>query len=168
MNDEALLLEVLNSSPRLNGVLTESLTGEEGARIARELDGAGDDDEMLLLRQARDAIQDLIRGHSKAAETLQTLMAGANLSPEVTPAGIRWHLTASDSMMPAARVVRAWSETITAHPGRLKACANDECNLFLLDRTRPGTAKWCSMATCGNRMKARTHASRRRNAASRT
>jgi predicted RNA-binding Zn ribbon-like protein len=30
---------------------------------------------------------------------------------------------------------------VEARPGRLKACANDECNLFLLDRTRPGTAK---------------------------
>ena len=32
----------------------------------------------------------------------------------------------------------------------------------LLDRSRPGTAKWCSMATCGNRMKARAHAQRTR------
>jgi predicted RNA-binding Zn ribbon-like protein len=29
--------------------------------------------------------------------------------------------------------------------------------LFLLDRTRAGTARWCSMSVCGNRMKARRH-----------
>ncbi|NJC55654.1 CGNR zinc finger domain-containing protein [Brevibacterium marinum] len=48
------------------------------------------------------------------------------------------------------------------HPGRLRACANTECNLFLIDHSRPGTAKWCSMFTCGNRMKVRAHAQRTR------
>ncbi|WP_342211769.1 MULTISPECIES: CGNR zinc finger domain-containing protein [Frigoribacterium] len=54
----------------------------------------------------------------------------------------------------------AWSSVTSRLPGRLRACANDECNLFLVDHSRPGSAKWCSMATCGNRMKARTHARR--------
>ncbi|WP_326937864.1 CGNR zinc finger domain-containing protein [Frigoribacterium sp. Leaf415] len=54
----------------------------------------------------------------------------------------------------------AWSSVTSTLPGRLRACANDECNLFLVDHSRPGTAKWCSMATCGNRMKARAHARR--------
>ncbi|MFJ9079539.1 CGNR zinc finger domain-containing protein [Streptomyces sp. NPDC102278] len=34
--------------------------------------------------------------------------------------------------------------------------------MFLIDHSRPGTARWCSMAVCGNRMKARTHARKRR------
>nr|WP_308471387.1 MULTISPECIES: CGNR zinc finger domain-containing protein [unclassified Pseudoclavibacter] len=54
----------------------------------------------------------------------------------------------------------AWSSVITEFPGRLRACANHECTQFLVDHSRPGTAKWCSMAVCGNRMKARTHARR--------
>ena len=31
-----------------------------------------------------------------------------------------------------------------------------------IDHSRPGTAKWCSMSTCGNRMKVRAHARRTR------
>ncbi|WP_199539016.1 CGNR zinc finger domain-containing protein [Desertihabitans brevis] len=34
-----------------------------------------------------------------------------------------------------------------------------------MDRTRAGTARWCSMAVCGNQMKARRHHSRQRDAA---
>jgi predicted RNA-binding Zn ribbon-like protein len=36
-------------------------------------------------------------------------------------------------------------------------CANDQCHLFLIDRSNAGTARWCSTAICGNRMKARRH-----------
>ena len=49
-------------------------------------------------------------------------------------------------------------------PGRLRPCANDECRLFLIDRSKANAARWCSMAVCGNRMKARRHYQRSRNA----
>jgi predicted RNA-binding Zn ribbon-like protein len=29
--------------------------------------------------------------------------------------------------------------------------------MFLIDRSKPNTARWCSMAICGNRMKARRY-----------
>ncbi|WP_425503278.1 CGNR zinc finger domain-containing protein [Psychromicrobium silvestre] len=45
-------------------------------------------------------------------------------------------------------------------PGRLRPCANLECNKFLIDHSRPNTARWCSMADCGNRLKARRHQAR--------
>jgi predicted RNA-binding Zn ribbon-like protein len=50
-------------------------------------------------------------------------------------------------------------------PGRLRPCANDECRLFLIDRSKSNLARWCSMAVCGNRLKARRHYERARNAA---
>jgi predicted RNA-binding Zn ribbon-like protein len=56
--------------------------------------------------------------------------------------------------------VLAWGEVERDLPGRLRPCANDECRLFLIDRSRAGTARWCSMSGCGNRMKARRHYSR--------
>jgi hypothetical protein len=37
-----------------------------------------------------------------------------------------------------------------------------ECRLFLLDRSRANKARWCSMATRGNRLKARRHYERTR------
>jgi predicted RNA-binding Zn ribbon-like protein len=42
-------------------------------------------------------------------------------------------------------------------PGRLRACANPDCRRFLIDRSNANKARWCSMAVCGNRMKARLH-----------
>lgn len=103
-----------------------------------------------------------IRGESDAAERLAVTLDRAALLPEVPSGGIQWHLDAPETQRLAARVVLAWSQVSQELPGRLRACANTECNLFLIDHSRPGTAKWCSMSTCGNRMKVRAHAQRTR------
>lgn len=36
---------------------------------------------------------------------------------------------------------------------RVRRCANPACNIMFLDNSRPGTRRWCSMATCGNQAK---------------
>jgi predicted RNA-binding Zn ribbon-like protein len=43
---------------------------------------------------------------------------------------------------------------------RLKACQNDDCQWVFYDGARNRSAKWCSMAVCGNRMKARAFRAR--------
>jgi predicted RNA-binding Zn ribbon-like protein len=63
----------------------------------------------------------------------------------------------------AVRAVLAWDALARHSPGRLRPCANDECRLFLVDRSKANGARWCSMAVCGNRMKARRHYQRARN-----
>jgi CGNR zinc finger len=40
---------------------------------------------------------------------------------------------------------------------RVKHCENPDCVLWFFDTARNGTRRWCSMAVCGNRMKARRH-----------
>lgn len=37
---------------------------------------------------------------------------------------------------------------------RVKQCAHDACSRFFLDESKSGTRTWCSMKTCGNRVKA--------------
>ncbi|GAA0262401.1 hypothetical protein GCM10009527_068010 [Actinomadura nitritigenes] len=37
--------------------------------------------------------------------------------------------------------------------GRVRACAGADCGALFLDTSRPGTRRWCSMNTCGNRAK---------------
>jgi predicted RNA-binding Zn ribbon-like protein len=77
--------------------------------------------------------------------------------------GLELHLTVEDDdRRLAVRAVLAWGVVTHDLPGRLRPCANDECRLFLLDRSRANTARWCSMAICGNRMKARRHYQRTR------
>ncbi|HEX7303848.1 CGNR zinc finger domain-containing protein [Lentzea sp.] len=159
--DEDLLLAVLNSAPVVGGTRTEQLAGAPGRALARRFDGTGSPDELEHLRGVRDALQDLVRGHDTTS-TLNALLDGAALVPEATPTGLEWTLTTPPDRRLAVRVALAWSRVEQEAPGRLRACANAECNLFLVDHSRPGTAKWCSMAVCGNRIKSRTYAGRKR------
>jgi hypothetical protein len=53
--------------------------------------------------------------------------------------------------------------------GRLRGCANPDCTSVFYDRSKNRTARWCSMASCGNRSKVRRFRERERSArASRT
>jgi predicted RNA-binding Zn ribbon-like protein len=45
---------------------------------------------------------------------------------------------------------------------RIRICANDTCRWIFFDESRPGNRRWCDMATCGNRAKARRHRARLR------
>lgn len=44
----------------------------------------------------------------------------------------------------------------------IKRCANAACILYFLDTTKNHTRNWCSMQTCGNRMKVAAHYRRKR------
>ncbi|GAA4632585.1 ABATE domain-containing protein [Actinoallomurus vinaceus] len=39
---------------------------------------------------------------------------------------------------------------------RVRECAGPRCGALFLDGSRPGTRRWCSMGTCGNRAKKTT------------
>jgi len=57
----------------------------------------------------------------------------------------------------AEPVVRALG---TGHDDRIRICANDTCHWLFYDESRTGQRRWCNMATCGNRAKARRHRER--------
>ncbi len=44
---------------------------------------------------------------------------------------------------------------------RFKACVSDECEWAFYDHARNHSRRWCEMALCGNRMKARAYRKRR-------
>lgn len=162
VHDEDLLLTVLNSAPVVDETRTEELAGRAGRVISAHFGGTGEEDELDRLRRMRDALHDVIRGRNDAITRLDALLRDAVLVPEATATGIQWELRAPANQRLALRTAQAWSHVSAVTPGRLRACANVACNRFLVDHSRPGTARWCSMATCGNRMKVRAHASRRR------
>ena len=164
LRDEELLLNVLNSAPVIEGAPTDRLEGAAGRDVARSWGGTGSADEVARLRRARQALQAVVRGEDGGAtRELAGILGDAVRTPRVTPDGVVWELQVPEDDRLVADVVLAWSSVIAEFPGRLRPCANDECSLFLVDHSRPGTAKWCSMAVCGNRMKARTHARRAQN-----
>ncbi|MFC4562194.1 CGNR zinc finger domain-containing protein [Nocardiopsis mangrovi] len=162
MIDERALLEALNSTPVVDG-RPQDLWADDAAlrRWAREHGGTGDAPAIDRLRTARDVLQAATRGPVPEAE-LQGMLAGVRRLPEVGESGLRWRLHVPPERMLAVELVLAWFDVEERRPGRLRPCGNDECHLFLLDRSRANTARWCSMKTCGNRLKARRHQERAR------
>jgi predicted RNA-binding Zn ribbon-like protein len=159
MTDETLLLDLLNSTPVVDGV-PQDLLGDAGAWL-RERGGAGTDAEQTAILSVRAKLQAVVRGDQPPAALLPEL-DGVSYRPVAADHSLRWELSAPPARLLAARCVVAWDELHRRDPGRLRPCANDECALFLLDRSKANTARWCSMAVCGNRMKARRHYQRTR------
>jgi predicted RNA-binding Zn ribbon-like protein len=158
MTDEDVLLWVLNSTPMVDGRPTDLLADRAALAGAG---GVGSAAELAAVRHARELLQAVVRGE-RPPGSLAPLLDGVDRRPEVDEGGLHWRLRAPADRLLAVRAVLAWGRLREQHPGRLRPCANDECRLFLVDHSRAGTARWCSMATCGNRMKARRHQSRGR------
>nr|WP_316527927.1 CGNR zinc finger domain-containing protein [Kitasatospora sp. K002] len=117
--------------------------------------------ELALLREARETLWNTVRGQTPPT-ALAPLLQGVHQLPELTADGLRWTLRTPPHARLAVEMILAWAATEEQLPGRLRPCANDQCRLFLLDRSRANRARWCSMATCGNREKARRHYERTR------
>jgi predicted RNA-binding Zn ribbon-like protein len=45
---------------------------------------------------------------------------------------------------------------------RVRRCDDPACVHWFYDQTRPGLRRWCSMATCGNRLKVKTYRRRQK------
>jgi predicted RNA-binding Zn ribbon-like protein len=63
------------------------------------------------------------------------------LVPAITAGRVAWNLSVTPDRELAVRAVLAWDGLARTSPGRLRPCANDECQLFLIDRSRAGTAR---------------------------
>jgi predicted RNA-binding Zn ribbon-like protein len=160
--DQDLLLDLLNSTPTADGVRADELGDRGTARAWLEAHGGGGSaKEIARVREIRTVLQSLVRGEETPA-ALAPYLKGIGYRPTVTDEGLSWSLDASADERLATRAVLAWDGLRSQAPGRLRPCANDECTLFLIDRSKANNARWCSMAVCGNRMKARRHYQRQR------
>jgi predicted RNA-binding Zn ribbon-like protein len=156
------LLALLNTTPRADGKPTDRLADPAAARAwLRDQGGTGSSAEQRQVRAARDALQAVVRGQQPPG-VLAPFLDGAASVPALTGGRVTWTLAADPDRRLAVRAILAWDELERHSPGRLRPCANGACRLFLLDRTKGNTARWCSMAVCGNRMKARRHYQRAR------
>jgi predicted RNA-binding Zn ribbon-like protein len=160
--DEALLLDLLNTTPVIDGSPRDDLADPAAGRqwLAEHAQPATDDERLALL-DVRSALQDIVRGAGQATAVTR-FVEGVSRRASLAGDGITWTLDAPEGRSAAARAVLAWDVLRVTAPGRLRPCANDECRLFLIDHSKPNSARWCSMAVCGNRMKARRHYQRSR------
>ena len=161
-SDETLLLDLLNSTPVVDGVETDALAQWAAAREwMQERSIAPSKPQLEALRQVRALLQDVVRG-TASPTVLSAVLDRVRYRATVDDSAVQWSIEAPAGYEVAARCVLAWDHLQRNRPGRLRPCANSACHLFLIDRSKPNTARWCSMAVCGNRMKARRHHERQR------
>ena len=160
--DEAFLLDLLNSTPVVDGVPRDDLDSVRAGRTWLRAHGhSGSAGEWQAVRAARSALQKVVRGQ-EPARSLAAVLDDVSYRPSVSDDGVQWRLDAPADRQAAARAVLAWDALRRNRPGRLRPCENPECALFLIDHSKPNKARWCSMAVFGNRMKARRHYERTR------
>lgn len=161
--DEDFLLAVLNSTPVIDGVPADDLADPERARTwLVSVGGLGTEAELRHVRRVRQALQAVVRGQ-QPPEVLAPELRDVTSVPAIADGQISWTVSIPAERELAVRAVLAWATLARHSPGRLRPCANDECRLFLIDHSKANAARWCSMAACGNRMKARRHYERVRN-----
>jgi predicted RNA-binding Zn ribbon-like protein len=160
--NEALLLDLLNTTPVVDGTATDALADAGAGRAwLAEHDQPATTAEWRTLLDARAALQDVVR-EQRPPSALAPFLAEVRYQAAFADDQLVWTLRTPAHGTAAARAVLAWDALRTEKPGRLRPCANPDCRLFLIDRSKPNTARWCSMASCGNRMKARRHYQRSR------
>ncbi|HEV7957086.1 MAG: RNA-binding protein [Microbacteriaceae bacterium] len=115
--------------------------------------------ELIDVRQTRERLRHIwALGRDDAAAEVNAMLADARALPRLMRHdGFDWHLHATDSQAPLAERVRvevslALVDVIrTAETGRLRPCAAADCEGVLLDLSRNGSKRFCSVR-CGNRM----------------
>ena len=135
---------------------------EEGARVSA--------DDLALALRVREAVRELLEanaGHRMGPGSMAVLDEAA----AGTPLAVRFDAAGAATLGPGTSGVpgalgRVFADiAIAVADGtwpRLKACRNDECRWAYYDASRNRSARWCSMAGCGNRMKGRAYRDRAR------
>jgi predicted RNA-binding Zn ribbon-like protein len=160
--DETMLLDLLNTTPVIDGAPEDELSDAgAGYRWLATHGRPASDAEWRVVLEARSALQDVVRGDA-GAESLAPFISGVRHEASLIGAGVTWKLDLPEGRSAAALAVLTWDALRLSSPGRLRPCANPECRRFLIDHSKPNSARWCSMAICGNRMKARRHYQRTR------
>lgn len=152
---------------RRAGILNETEAAELSKKAGKDRRRA--EAVLSAARALREAVHGLTasiaRGKShdpKDAATLNRVLARAPQRRGVAKGehGFVWRLSerprALDAMLwPIAQ--SAGDTLVEAEARRLKKCASEACGWIFLDTTRGNRRRWCDMADCGNRVKARRH-----------
>ena len=153
------------------GYLLPETAAAEQARLAADPGHA--EAAMRRLRAVRSGLRELIDALAEERAPDRSAVEAVNgalalpESAQLVPAGDRVRLEARREGDPFDQALAAIARSIAGevsdgHPERLRICENDRCRWAFYDRSRPGTRRWCEMASCGNRMKAARHRARQR------
>ncbi|WP_419994575.1 CGNR zinc finger domain-containing protein [Streptomyces boninensis] len=97
-----------------------------------------------------------------ALRALNKVLSRARVRHALDPDGRpTTHLEAEDpAWLPAWAAAENYLRLLDDRPGRIRACSGPTCILHFYDVSKNGTRRWCSMAICGNRSKAKGHYAR--------
>jgi predicted RNA-binding Zn ribbon-like protein len=124
---------------------------------------------LALALAVRQALRDAAADNGKTPSAVKTL-PGFSLIPHASKRGVSLTVAppSAGDLVPEVHsslgrlVVAAVELTVDGSWQRLKMCPAPDCRWVFYDRSRPGTARWCSPALCGNRYKQRRAHSRTR------
>jgi predicted RNA-binding Zn ribbon-like protein len=117
------------------------------------------------LREAIRRVLDCARegGHPSASD-LRLVNEWARrpvAAPQIGPGFARVSAGPDPVTAALAHIARESTEFVTGSElARVRSCAG--CTLLFIDRSRPGTRRWCSMERCGNRDKTARYRQKRR------
>ena len=81
----------------------------------------------------------------------------------------QWDHTKAALEFPLWLVARSTANLLTSQrQSRVRQCGSGDCDWLFLDRSKNRSRRWCDMAECGNREKARRSRMRQRAAATET
>ncbi len=145
-----------------SGVDELDTVGELSVFLAEQQMSGRIDHDQSELDDVRDTRARLRRlwtlGRDEAAGEANAMLRDARALPYLMRHdGLDWHLHATETEAPLAERIRvevalAIVDVIRAREtGRLRACAADDCTGILVDLSRNGSKRFCSIR-CGNRM----------------
>jgi predicted RNA-binding Zn ribbon-like protein len=124
-----------------------------------------DDDDLRQLTDVRRALQELVSANA-GADVPRRAVTTLNEAARRVRLGVRLHPTDGYRLVaegvgvdrPIGELLMSVTSAMAAgNWNRLKICSNDACQRAFYDASRNRSGRWCSMATCGNRMKGRAY-----------
>jgi predicted RNA-binding Zn ribbon-like protein len=157
---DSLLLDLVNSRFVLPSGVSDELGDDAAASAWLRAHGAsGSLTEIADARAVRAALVPFLRGEADAA-LLEPWAGAMRKRARLHATGIEWVDDVDPARVIGARAIDEWSALQGDQGSRIRPCAADDCQHFLIDESRANARKWHSMETCGNRAKARRHYAR--------
>lgn len=136
------------------------------AEIDGIIAGAGDVEATVGLRRAVRAAADAATSGQPPPPAARATINRHAARPTVVPALSEGGPTVVEPVEVGAVLSLLARDAIDLFGGplavRIRTCAADDCGLFFVDLSRPGTRRWCSMQRCGTRAKVRRYRQRER------
>ena len=164
LTGEPLALDLVNTQWVAGGRRRDLLATDDGmASWLAEVGMANAparDDTRVALTAARAAVRAVLEtpGSAGARAALNAVLDRGRVRRWLHDDGPRERAEVDDAAWePAWRAAADLLDLLARAPDRVRRCGNPECVLYFLDTSKNGSRRWCAMATCGNRLKARRH-----------